>query len=104
VNQHWQRNNTTKKQLLTNGQVPNSVALSPARTFDIYGNNAPSAGRSLNKFNASLPKWTITGTPVFLRVKLIVLFCQSTSSPSVIEAFVEGFVIGVHTLAREGYL
>jgi hypothetical protein len=30
-----------------------------------YGNKTPSEGRSLNRFNASAPKWTSTGTPVF---------------------------------------
>jgi hypothetical protein len=40
-----------------------------------------SPGKSLNRFNASPPKWTSTGTPVFFRVKLTVPFCQSTSSP-----------------------
>ena len=59
----------------------NSVARSPARTRDRCGNSGPSAGKSLNKFNASAPKWTITGTPVFFRTKLTVLFVQSTSSP-----------------------
>ncbi len=59
----------------------NSVARSPARTRDKYGNNGPSAGRSLNKFNASLPKWTSTGTPVFFRLQLTVPLVQSTSLP-----------------------
>src|SRR5258708_35603959 len=43
----------------------NSVARSPARTRDRYGSNTPWAGRSLNRFSASVPKRTMTGTPVF---------------------------------------
>src|SRR5208282_3923963 len=35
---------------------PNSVARSPARTRDRYGNNGPSPGKSLNKFSASPPR------------------------------------------------
>lgn len=30
---------------------------------DKYGNNGSSPGKSLNKLNASLPKWTSIGTP-----------------------------------------
>src|SRR3974390_535542 len=48
----------------------NSVARSPALTVDRYGNNTPSAGRSLNRFKASVPKCTSTRMAVFLRMKL----------------------------------
>jgi len=36
--------------------------------------SGPSAGRSLKMFKASVPKFTITGTPDFLRVKCVFIF------------------------------